>query len=635
MGKPCGCAGSCGCDIRGRNGVRVSGSGIAPDTMWIELDASSPTTCATIMDCVGANLGNGLIYNSALRRLSARISNTAGNLISFAPDGGLLVTGGGGGGGAGGQTVANLPAGTNAIIGSSWGAGSCLWPEGVREAIEAASNMVGTAIRMVHLPLRVSSDLMPICLAEPNMSWYLQDGISQSPRNTDHREHSNAIIAPSGNPPAAEGGYFGFYQRLSQGTPTLGEALRLLARRAVLAIEVRDSVIPIESADRVKELAPQYDATSSIIVLGEPIPSSGAPGPTIIEAVSASMSGSGIPVGIIFRTRQQVIDYPPSRLATLGVTWVFVAQQLVDTAVANHVSTEVTAYRTAGLNVMLHDVHRQHQSARAAALQLRGSLCTDPLYAYGASSLYRYRRDTPSWNWAAPNVGQHSPYSDSVVGQQAHFRGFVVEGFPNTHWLGGDLHNPEQVEPYPSGYWLLPGELMPLRNADTYAVHCWWKWNNNLPSDRTRWAGLWLDAPTDRSLRDGSAATAQTIGYLFAMTPGPSGGFAQFTLTEYDGTPGTPPPARVLGTWNVPYTVSPNIYYGMRAEVTPTAIRLYAGTLSWPNPFNKVLIATINNPHRYISGVNNGYVFYGRHFFFDSDGRQMNVAGLTTQYSGF
>ena len=121
MGKPCGCAGSCGCDIRGRNGVRVSGSGIAPDTMWIELDGSSPNACNTIMDCVGANLGQGLLYNAGTRKVSVRLA-AGTNQITFGVDGGLLVTGAGGGGSAAGQTVANLPAGTNTIIGSSWGA---------------------------------------------------------------------------------------------------------------------------------------------------------------------------------------------------------------------------------------------------------------------------------------------------------------------------------------------------------------------------------------------------------------------------------------------------------------------------------------------------------------------------------
>jgi len=632
MGKPCGCAGSCGCDIRGRNGVRVSGSGIAPDTMWIELDGSSPNACNTIMDCVGANIGNGLVYNTSLRRLTVRLSSTAGNQASFGSDGGILVTGSGGGGGAGGQTVANLPAGVNAIVGSGWGAGSLMWPEGVRDSIQAARNMVGTTVRMVYVPVRRTADGVPICLSENAISWYTGDGNPATVLEVDAREHSTLPIAPGGTPPSVEGGYFGFYSPGSTGSPTLGETFDALARRAVLALEIRGTVNPSETVDRVKEMIPQYDAQASTIVVGTPTAVTGPVGPTIIEAVSASLLGSGIPIGALFYTRQQVIDYPVSRLNTLGVTWVFVLESLVDPVDPNHVSTQVDAYRAAGLNVMLMGVSRQYQAQRAATLQLRGSIATEPVYSYGASLLYRYRRDTPSWGFSAPNTGQLSPYSDTVVGQNAHYRGYVLAGEGGQLTIPADLHNPEQVEPYPSGYWILPGEMMPLKNASTYAIQAFYRWSS-LPIDRGRWVGLWLDAPTDRTLRDWSAATTQTIGYLFSMSVGT--GNAQFVLTEYDGTPGVPPAARVLVDTSAPYSISSGVYYGMRAEVTPTQIRLYASTVSWPSNFNKVLVATVNNPHRYISGTNQGYCYFGRHFFNEPDSRLIKVAGLKVEYTGF
>lgn len=628
MGKPCGCAGSCGCDIRGRNGVRVSGSGIAPDTMWIELDATSPDACDTVMTCVGGNLGNGLTYNPGTQQLSVKLS-AGTNQATFGPDGGLLVTGAGGGGSAGGQTVANLPTAVNSVIGSTWGAGSSLWPEGIHAAITAARDLAGTQVRMVHVPVRSTSDEFPICLAEPFMGWYMQDGNAFTPRDLEHREHSNVLIKPGGDPPAAEGGYWGFYEDTSKGSPTLGDIMDALARRVVIVAEVRDTISPGNTADRIKVVVPQYEAQSSVIVAAEPVPATGPVGPTILEAVSASISGSGMPVGAVLRTKQQVLDYPAATLNTLGVTWVFLHQDLVDPFHPNYAAGAAEAYVAAGLNVMLTWVNRQYQVQRATALGLRGCLCTDPIYAYGPTSAWRYRRDTPSWGFTSPNVGQHSSWSDTVVGQQAHYRGFVLSGQAGQCTLRADLHNPEQIEPYQSGYWLLPGEILPLRNADTYAVQCWWRWNDGLPGDRDRWVALWLDSPTDRSLRDFSAASAQTIGYQFFLTPN-----NEFTLVEYDGTPGAPPSSRVFGPWATGYSISPNNYYGMRAEVTPTAIRLYASSTTWPN-FTKVLIATINNPHRYISGLNQGYVYFGRHYFFQVDSRDNRVAGLAVQYSGF
>lgn len=630
MGKPCGCAGSCGCDIRGRNGVRVTGSGIAPDTMWIELDGTSPEACDTIMTCVGGNLGDGLNYNAGTTTLSLKLSSTAGNQATIAPDGGLLVTGAGGGGGTSGQTVANLPAGANAIIGSTWGAGSSMWPEGIIESINAARALTGNQIRMVHLPVRVTSDGLPICLAEPFMGWYQQDGNPFAPRDFEHREHSELIINPGGSPPGAEGGYWGFYQPTSKGTPTLGDALAALSRRVVIVAEVRETVSPGEVADRIKAIVPQYEAQSCVIVAAEPVPSTGPNGPTIINAVSASITGSGLPIGIVLRTKQEVLDHPVATLTALGVTWVFMHQDLVDPFHPNYAVGAAEAYTAAGLNVMLTWVNRQYQAQRAAAIGIRGSLCTDPIYAYGAAAAWRYRRDAPSLGFLTPNTGQHSSWSDSVVGQQAHYRGYIVAGQTEQLIIEGDLHNPEQVEPYQSGYWILPGEVCPLRNANTYAMQCWWRWDGSLPADTSRWVGLWFDSPTDRSLRDFSGATAQTIGYHFTLTPN-----NEFSLIEYDGTPGAPPASRVLGTWAAPYSIAPNVYYGMRVEVTPTAIRLYSSTTSWPTPFNKQLIATINNPHRYIAGNNAGYVYFGRHYFFETGSRTNRLAGLTLQYTGF
>lgn len=627
MGKPCGCAGSCGCDIKGRNGVRVSGTGISPDTMWIELDGTSPGACDTIMTCVGTHLGSGLFYNAFLHQIALKLSTTAGNQATIGADGGLLVLGSGGGGAGGGQTVANLPSGTNTVIGSTWAAGSSLWPEGTHEAILAARNMVATQIRMAHIPVRRTSDEYPICLAEPAMSWYMQDGNPYAVGDFEHREHASITIAPGGSPtPGVEGGYFGFYQDISKGTPTLAEVFEELGRKAVLVAEVRDSG-PTSTAERIKNLAPQYEVQGSLIVAGEPV-AGGAT--TILEGVASQLIGSGLPIGAVFRTKQQVLDFPASRLATLGVTWVFMQQDLVDPVSTTYAAGAAEAYRTAGLNVMLLNVHRRYQSDRVTELQIRGSLCTDPNYAYGPQSGYRYRRDIPSWNFTTPNVGQHSPYSDTVVGQQAHYRGFVINGQPGRVTLKAALKPPGQVEPIPGGYFILPGELCPMRNASTYAIQCWFRWDGSLPADRTRWGALVFDCPTDRPFKDWATATAQSVGFQCMLSTD-----NKFQLVEYDGTPGSPSGARLLGTWPVGYNIGPNFWYGMRVEVTPTAIRVYASTNAWPDPFNKLLIATINNPHRYITGTDQGYFFFGRQFQTLADSRDVQVAGLSVQYSGF
>lgn len=56
-------------------------------------------TCEAVQDCVGAALGNGLIYDDAGNAIRARLSTDGGNGMTFGSDGGLYSSGGGGGGG--------------------------------------------------------------------------------------------------------------------------------------------------------------------------------------------------------------------------------------------------------------------------------------------------------------------------------------------------------------------------------------------------------------------------------------------------------------------------------------------------------------------------------------------------------
>lgn len=622
MGRPCGCNGPCGCDIRGRNGVITDGAGTPGDPLWIELDLTSPLACQSVMDCVGANIGPGLVFNPVTRDLSVRVSGGE-NQLTIGPDGGLLVEGAGGGGTGGGATVATLPA---TVIGSTWGAGSSLWAEGTHQAYEAARNYVATAVHMVHVPLRRSQDLFAMCLARPAVGDY-SPGVVENCVQLDHREHAHIQYKPSGDPPVEDSGYFGFTSPVSTGTPTLGEVFDLLGRRAVLVVETVDTAAPSDITSQLRNMVTSYNLVPSIIAAGELVAATSSVGPTVLHNVATTMAGSGVAVGAVIRQRQQVIDYTPAALAALGVSWVFLGYQFADPQDSvNYVAGAVAAYNAAGLQVILLNGHRQYHHDLAVAAGARGSMMLDPIYGTGKITGYRYRGDTLSANWGSPNVGQHSPYSSDIwAGQRDHFRGILRAGQGDSYVIPADVMPPDPP-PHENGYWNLAGRAMPLRSGDTYAVQTWFRWNAQIPQDLQRWVGLFVDRPTDQPLVTGANSTNVTIGYEFRMKAD-----GDFVLNEYDGTPGGPV---TLFTGPNLYIPVADTYYGMRIEVTPTAIRLYSSIGAYPN-FNKVLEATIANPHRYVSGANAGYVFWGRHFNTVPAPREVQMAGFRMSYTGF
>ncbi|WP_433379428.1 hypothetical protein [Streptosporangium sp. CA-115845] len=58
--------------------------------------AGVAVTCEAVQDCVGAALGNGLVYDDAANQMRARLSTDAGNSAAFGGDGGIYVPTGGG-----------------------------------------------------------------------------------------------------------------------------------------------------------------------------------------------------------------------------------------------------------------------------------------------------------------------------------------------------------------------------------------------------------------------------------------------------------------------------------------------------------------------------------------------------------
>ncbi len=628
MGKPCGCGGAA-LTIRCEDGMTCSGLGTSTDPLVIKWQIPLATVaCNAVMDCVGTHLGDGFIFDSGTKTLRIKIDPAAENLATVGPQG-LLVAGTPPQGG-GGVSVAGMLTLPKPVIGSAYGAGFAIVPEGQRESYTAAANLLGL-VSLVHVPVRRSVEALPVCLHYDTMASY-NTAIVDRVIDMDASMLSRCSIEPGGPTETYLSGYFGYGAKKSTGAPLLSDVLDVLGNRAVVYLEVKDTNSPRTTADRIKEQMSVYGISKSLIVAGEPLAATGSDA-TILHGVIASFAGSGVPIAAHLTSAAQVSAYPAATLVSLGCTWVALSYAIADPASPSYVAGAVTAYKAAGLQVLLFGVHRQYQYDLAVTNDVRGVISFDPVYAAGAKTAYRYRQDNSTWSWGTPDYGRQSSWSDTIPGQRDYYRGYVRDGQPDQIVLDQALRNPgSPVDNEQSGYWLSLGELGPYRNANTYAVQFWVLWTAIPAPGSGRWAGMWLDRPTDHPLMDFGRSTSQTIGYLFSLSQA-----GTFVLSEYVGNAsvgGAPPAGLVTHFVGASgYSVVPNEFYGLRAEVTPTAIRLYRTTPITTTPFAKTLIYTLNNPTRYISGTNKGHPFLGRHFFNSGEARETRFGWASVLYS--
>lgn len=91
----CGCADFCGCVLKAGDNVSLTGVGTASEP-WVLGMVPPPPDCAVTMDCVGANLGAGMIYEPTARRVRLLYSGDPANIAGPGSDGGIFVPAPGG-----------------------------------------------------------------------------------------------------------------------------------------------------------------------------------------------------------------------------------------------------------------------------------------------------------------------------------------------------------------------------------------------------------------------------------------------------------------------------------------------------------------------------------------------------------
>jgi len=632
MARPCGCGGG-GLTVRCSNGVRCSGLGTTTDPLNISWEIPlGAAACNAVMDCIGTHLAPGLQMSSDTRALGIKLDPDPRNIATLSASG--LLVAGTVTPGAGSASVAKLLTLPAPVIGGMYGAGSSVWPEGTTYNYEQAALQVPEQIQIVHVPVRRTSELLPVALQSASMSWY-NPNVGDAVLNMDAAQLDQVDVQPSGPSDTPDTGYFGFGTRQQQSVPWLSTVFNLLGNKVVLYLESKDTFSAISTADRIKGMAPAWDVTKSIIAAGEPIPEAG-PHASLLHAVIDSMTGTGIPVAAHLTTAAQVLAYNGATLQALGVGWVSLPYSVIDDESDTYIAGAVQDYQDHGLQVMIHSIHRQWQYKKAAAANVRGVLCFDPIYGPGIRSGYRYRRNANNYGYPAPSYGLHGPYSADFTTQRDYYRGYVRTSGPQELVYDANLQNPGVSGGWDySGYWVLHGRMGPFINADTYYMQCWVRWNALL-SDKFRWIGLWADRPTDRNLVDWAVSDKFTIGYNLVLNQQ-----GEMICAQYDGTPGgghEPPPGRYdVFYGNSGYgPLNANWAYGIRLEVEPTQIRGYRiGTT--PGVVNKVLLFTFANTHpkwaRYISGSNTGYPFFGRHLFTPSISTETRIIQPSVGYT--
>lgn len=623
MGKPCGCGGA-GITVRCRNGIKCSGVGSAVSPLIIEWEIPlGGAACAAVMDCVGANIGMGLVYNTTSRQLSVRISSDAGNTLVPGTDNGLFAPGGGGGGEVGYATVDGLAARTTPFVGGSYGGGYANHPEPSIDAYRAGLDM---ELPLMHVPVRRTYERFLLAQHYRAMGVYNWRYTADTTVGMDLMMARHMWYLPGGDPTATAGnwrwpgyanqaGYFGFGVHDYWGATLLSDVLSLVQRRSVLYLECKDvgqsagdTLNPIETLRRIRFTIGQFGLAKSVIVGSEyPLTANSIALAQIIEGLQ-EINSDGVAVALHLTSEAMVDAVPPQTMWDLGFRWVFIQYGVADASPA-----KVKAYKDRGFNVVLFTGHRQwhwaltNDATRFGTGGLKGILCSDPVYCSGEVNGYRYRSDTASWGWGTPDYGRHA-YVGDIPWMRDRFRGYVRLGQAGHLTLDGDVLGPAETDPNlrASGYMILQGEQCPTPNFDpvtrvsnNYEIHVGFVWEG-IPSDRGRWQCVFLGAPEDRSLTEWELATEYTRGYMIQLNAS-----GNFVATRYDGAypPVDPPGGPVWASgWG---NLSANIEYRITIQVRPNSITVSRADGGGAREFTG----------DWATRWRGGYFYYGRHFF--------------------
>ena len=181
------------------------------------------------------------------------------------------------------------------------------------------------------------------------------------------------------------------------------------------------------------------------------------------------------------------LPYPVEDLTGAGVEWITLSFYFADEV--------FSAYKDAGLQVLMWGDSRHSTRDRITALGVRGGYMLDPLYYRGGipgGSRYGYRTEYDPWEHRRPATGQltHRTDQGSVISATGYVRGLpeaAEQGLILPAGFGEDLGRAA----------VLCGWECPLTNPAEYKITWDMKWNSLASSPTRAKMGLLFGAETD------------------------------------------------------------------------------------------------------------------------------------------
>lgn len=187
------------------------------------------------------------------------------------------------------------------------------------------------------------------------------------------------------------------------------------------------------------------------------------------------------------------LPYPVADLTAAGIQWIALSARCADSV--------FTAYKAAGLQVLMRGTSRQSEYTRVSALGIRGALQFDPAYYRGPGTVAglggrEYRGESDPWEHRRMGVGQLSFQTDlqNVLASGGHVRGRTEDAsqgliLPSGWGTGRDRGA------------VLCGWVCPVKNPAAYTVRMDMKWNTLAPgSSSVARMGLLFGAVKDDDL---------------------------------------------------------------------------------------------------------------------------------------
>lgn len=489
----CGCSGSCSCVIEGVSPIVVSGNGSVQQPYTVSIRVDGKTGCAGIVACVATALGPGLTYDAGSGKLQVKLSTDSGQTARFGSDMGLLVTG------SGTPTpescmrgIDSLPAapgvlGAEAMAGLH---GPYSSPYMLDFCLNAGADLIGFRSASTSDSVAVVSDYADHVASRTRSNVYVTNewrnlSASQARQVWSYagdRNNPTTYSHPDSNENRDDrrGGWYGclsasYYQ------PLVGDLLDRMAGKAVALLDCYVEPSETSYGEAVAVHATiravlDYCAQGWAMIGVEQL----ANATTVLNAgITACM----MPVKPT-RWAETVAPYPVADLTGAGVKWIVLSDRFADSV--------FTAYKNAGINVLLQGGSRHVTRARVERLGIRGVYAMDPVY-YRGPAAREYRDEADPWEQRRYGTGALTYRTDQsfVLSPTGNVRGLLHEDeqglFLSPGW-GDGVGRPS----------VLCGWLCPLRNPDSYTIEFDLKWTSLATvSPSSAKLGLLFGAATD------------------------------------------------------------------------------------------------------------------------------------------